>query len=104
MSSSKKLLPFVLVVFFLVAGSAIAVGGGWLLYDLYAGTRSPWAEPNSQFCYPFTFKPFGVMRCVGPLDYTEPWDVGWSMVISGFAGILAGVFVLLFTMRVRRTI
>jgi hypothetical protein len=62
-----------------LAGYGLIWGGGSLWWELRKAVdfHSPWTTPNWTFCYPI------FVRCVAAQNWSEPYDVGFGLIILG---------------------
>lgn len=66
-------------ILLLIMGVSFVFGGAWLIWDLmiYSSFHTPYLTPGWTFAYPL------FIRQVDSLRWTEPFDVGLTMIFSG---------------------
>lgn len=84
----------------LLAGVLITAGGAWLIWDwgITISERIPWVTQNWSFCYPL------FIRCVFVNHWTEPFDIGWGLLIVGMFPLTIGATIIGMFIKVRASI
>jgi len=64
---------------FLIGGVVMTLGGMWLGWDwiVYTSFHPVISTPDWIFCYP------GYIACVGPLQWTQPFDIAAGLIVAG---------------------